>query len=141
MGRILAIDYGRKRTGIAVTDILRIIPGGLATVATHTLLSFLSDYFSREPVDCLVIGYPKQMNNQESETMRQIRPLVQKLKQLYPDKKIVMQDERFTSVLAQRSIRESGIGKMKRQNKALVDEVSAVIILQSYLDSLQYTTQ
>lgn len=140
MGRILAIDYGRKRTGLAVTDVLQLIPGGLATVPTYTLLSFLADYFARESVECIVVGAPRQMNNQESEIMSQIRPFVKKIKTLYPEKEIVMYDERFTSILAQRTIIEAGIKKMKRQNKALVDEVSAVIILQSYLDSRLHST-
>ncbi len=138
MGRILAIDYGFKRTGIAVTDILRIVPGGLKTVATHELQAFLADYFSKEPVDIVVVGYPTNMNGEESASMQQIRPFVNKLKKLYPDKDIVMVDERFTSVLAQKAILESGIGKMARRNKALVDEISATIILESYMNSAEY---
>ena len=138
MSRILAIDYGFKRTGIAVTDPLQLIPGALDTVPTYTLLAFLADYFAREEVECIVVGYPTQVNGQESRTMTQIRPLVNKLRNLYPDKKVVLQDERFTSVLAQRTIREAGLGKHKRQEKALVDKVSATIILQSYLDQLNY---
>ena len=134
MGRILAIDYGTKRTGVAVTDVLRIVPGGLATVPTGQLMEFLNGYFSKEQVDIIVVGLPKNMNGEDSANMRFIRPFVDKLKRLYPDKEIVMQDERFTSVLAQRAILESGIGKMARRNKALVDEVSATIILQSYMD-------
>ncbi|MBQ0095070.1 MAG: Holliday junction resolvase RuvX [Bacteroidaceae bacterium] len=138
MGRILAIDFGTKRTGIAVTDVLRIVPGGLTTVATHELMTFLAGYFSREPVDIVVIGLPTNMNGQESASMKQIRPFVEKFRKAYPDKQVVMFDERFTSVLAQRAILDSGIGKMARRNKALVDEVSATIILQSYMDSIQY---
>lgn len=138
MGRILAIDYGFKRTGIAVTDILRIVPGGLKTVATHELQAFLADYFSKEPVDIIVVGYPTNMNGEESASMQQIRPFVNKLKKLYPDKEIVMTDERFTSVLAQKTILESGIGKMARRNKALVDEISATIILESFMSSAEY---
>lgn len=138
MGRILAIDYGTKRTGIAVTDPLRIIPGGLATVATHELPAFLAGYFAKEPVDIIVVGYPTNMNGEESASMKQIRPFVEKLRKQYPDKELVMFDERFTSVIAQRAILESGIGKMARRNKALVDEVSATIILESYMDSKQY---
>lgn len=140
MGRILAIDYGLKRTGLAVTDPLRIISNGLDTVPTHLLWPFLKEYFSKEEVDCIVVGYPKQMNNQESETMKHIRPFVEKLKKLYPDKKIDLYDERFTSVLAQRTILEAGVKKsVRRQNKGLVDKVSAVIILQDYLESSQYS--
>lgn len=135
MGRILAIDYGRKRTGIAVTDPLRIIPGGLATVPTHTLLNFLKDYVSREPVERFVLGLPRRMDNEESETMALIRPFAVKLAQVFPSIPITYVDERFTSRMAQRAILEAGIPKMKRRDKALVDEVSAVIILQSYLDN------
>lgn len=138
MGRILAIDYGTKRTGIAVTDPLRIIPGGLATVATHELTSFLAGYFSKEQVDQIVVGYPTNMNGEESASMKQIRPFVEKLKKQYPDKQVVMFDERFTSVLAQKAILEAGIKKMARRNKALVDEVSATIILESYMNSIHY---
>ncbi len=138
MGRILAIDYGTKRTGIAVTDPLRIIPGGLATVATHELWSFLADYMNREQVDIIVMGYPLNMNGEDSASMTQIRPFVAKLTKQYPEKKIVMFDERFTSVIAQRAILDSGIGRMARRNKALVDEVSATIILESFMDSKQY---
>ena len=138
MGRILAIDYGTKRTGIAVTDPLRIIPGGLCTVATHELSAFLADYMSREQVDIIVMGSPTNMNGEDSASMKQIRPFTEKLRKQYPDKKIVMFDERFTSVLAQRAILDSGIGKMARRNKALVDEVSATIILESFMDSKLY---
>ena len=134
MGRILAIDYGTKRTGIAVTDPLRIVPGGLRTVATHELNAFLADYFSKESVDIVVVGYPTNMNGEESASMKQIRPFVDKLVKQYPDKKVVMFDERFTSVIAQRAILDSGIGRMARRNKALVDEVGATIILESYMD-------
>ena len=139
MGRILAIDYGKKRTGLAVTDPLRITPGGLATVASSELLQYLSEYIPREGVDLVVVGYPRQMNNEESESMRYIRPFVAKLEKRFPQLRIVYYDERFTSGLAQKTILESGIGKKKRRNKALVDEVSAIIILQSYMESLAYS--
>ncbi|MCQ2111219.1 MAG: Holliday junction resolvase RuvX [Bacteroidaceae bacterium] len=136
MGRILAIDYGTKRTGIAVTDILRIIPGGLTTVATAQIFEFLDGYFSKEPVDIIVVGLPKNMDNRESESMKYIKPFVAKLKARYPEKEVQMYDERFTSVLAQRSILDAGIGrKERRNNKGLVDEISATIILQSYMES------
>ncbi|MCQ2065613.1 MAG: Holliday junction resolvase RuvX [Bacteroidaceae bacterium] len=138
MGRILAIDYGTKRTGIAVTDILRIVPGGLATVATHQLPEFLASYFAREQVDIIVVGYPTNMNGEDSASMKQIRPFVEKLRKQYPDKQVVSFDERFTSVIAQRAIIEAGIHKMARRNKALVDEVSATIILESYMESKEY---
>ena len=138
MGRILAIDYGTKRTGIAVTDPLRIVPGGLGTVPTHELAAYLAAYLAKEQVDIIVVGYATNMNGEDSASMKQIRPFVEKLRKQYPDKKVVMFDERFTSVIAQRSILESGIGKMARRNKALVDKVSATIILESFMDSRQY---
>jgi putative Holliday junction resolvase len=138
LGRILAIDFGTKRTGIAVTDPLRIVPGGLTTVATHELMAFLAGYFAKEQVDLIVVGHPTNMNGEESASMQQIRPFVDKLRKQYPDKEVVMFDERFTSVLAQKAILEAGIKKMARRNKALVDEVSATIILESYMNSIQY---
>jgi len=107
-------------------------------VATHGLMAFLADYFSREQVDVIVVGYPTNMNGEESASMKQIRPFVERLGKQFPDKKIVMFDERFTSVIAQRAILDSGIGRMARRNKALVDEVSATIILESFMDSKQY---
>ena len=137
MGRIIAIDYGTKRTGLAVTDPLRIIAGALATVETKQLEKYLADYFSKNDVDIIVLGKPSQMNGQPSETMRFIEPLAGRLRHAYPDKQVVLYDERFTSVLAHRTILESGIGKMARRDKALVDRISATIILQSYMDSLQ----
>jgi len=135
MGRILAIDYGRKRTGLAVTDSLQLIPGGLATVSSHELLKFLEDYFHKEAVDRIVVGLPKQMNNQPSESMKYIEPFVRSLKKKWPDLPVEYYDERFTSVLAHQAMLEGGLKKKDRQNKALVDEISAVIILQSYLES------
>lgn len=135
MGRILAIDYGRKRSGLAVTDILQLIPGGLATVPSHTLMQFLEDYFRTENVERIVVGLPKQMNNQPSESMKYIEPFVRTLKKKWPDMPVEYYDERFTSVLAHQTMLEGGLKKKDRQNKALVDEISAVIILQSYLES------
>ena len=137
MGRIIAIDYGTKRTGLAVTDPLRIIAGALATVETKQLEKYLADYFSKNDVDIIVLGKPSQMNGQPSEPMRYIEPLAGRLRHAYPDKQVVLYDERFTSVLAHRTILDSGIGKMARRDKALVDRISATIILQSYMDSLQ----
>ena len=137
MGRIIAIDYGTKRTGLAVTDPLRIIAGALATVETKQLEKYLADYFSKNDVDIIVMGKPSQMNGQPSETMRFIEPLAGRLRHAYPDKQVVLYDERFTSVLAHRTILDSGIGKMARRDKALVDRISATIILQSYMESLQ----
>ena len=136
MGRILAIDYGRKRTGIAVSDPLRIIAGGLETVSTATLFDFLNDYMSKETVDVIVVGKPVQMNGEDSENMSRVTPFVNRLRKLFPDKQIVMHDERFTSVLAHKTMLESGIGKKSRQEKALVDKISATIILQSYMESI-----
>ena len=135
MGRILAIDYGTRRTGLAVTDPLRIIAGALTTVETKQLEKYLADYFAKNEVDIIVLGKPSQMNGQPSETMRYIEPLAGRLRHAYPDKRVVMYDERFTSVMAHRTILESGIGKMARRDKALVDRISATIILQSYMDS------
>lgn len=136
MGRLLAIDYGTKRTGIAVTDTLGIIASPLDTVDTKQLERFLSNYFQREQVDVIVVGHPRQMNGQPSETMRYIEPLMGRLRHAYPEKKVVAYDERFTSVLAQRTILQSGIGKMARRDKSLVDKVSAAIILQDYMASV-----
>ncbi len=135
MGRILAIDYGRKRCGVAVTDILQITPGGLGTVRTCDLMAFLQDYISREPVERILVGQPQQMNGEASESMVYIRPFVRKWQELHPEIPIEFVDERFTSRLAQRAILEAGIGKQRRQNdRGLVDEISAVIMLQSYLE-------
>lgn len=136
MGRILAIDYGTRRTGIAVSDPLRIIAGALTTVETRQLEKFLSDYFSKNDVDTIVLGKPVQMNGSPSETMRYIEPLAARLRRTYPDKDVVLYDERFTSVLAHRTMIESGMGRMARRDKAVVDRISAAIILQSYMESL-----
>ena len=136
MGRILAIDFGVKRTGLAVSDPLRIIAGALETVETKSLESYIKQYCSQNDVSTIVVGKPSQMNGSPSETMRYIEPLVGRLRHAYPDKEVVLYDERYTSVLAQRTIRESGIGKMARRDKALVDKVAATIILQSYMESL-----
>ena len=136
MPRLIAIDYGTKRTGLAVTDPLGIIAQPLETVDTKQLERYLADYFSREEVATIVVGHPRQMNGEPSETMRYIQPLMGRLRHAYPDKRVVAYDERFTSVLAQRTIRESGIGKMARRDKSLVDKVSAAIILQDYMASV-----
>ena len=135
MARLLAIDYGKNRTGLAVSDEMQIIAGGLTTVPTTELLDFLLGYVSREPVERIIVGLPKQMNNEPSENMRRITPFVNRLRKVLPDIPVEFHDERFTSVLAQRTIIEAGIKKMARRNKELVDEVSATIILQSYLES------
>ena len=133
MARILSIDYGKKRTGLAVTDPLQIIPNGLATVATSTLIDFLKDYLSRESVERVVIGEPRQMNGEASENLARVQQFVARFKKLFLTVPIEFYDERFTSVLAHRAIIDSGIGKKARRNKALVDEISATIILQDYL--------
>ena len=137
MGRILAIDYGRKRTGLAVTDILRITANPLLTIETKELMNWLSDYFVREQVDEVVIGHPTQMNGQDSESMNYIRPFVGNFKKQFPDKPIIMYDERFTSVLAHQAMLAGGMKKKDRQNKAVVDKIAACIILEGYLDSLR----
>ena len=135
MARILAIDYGKKRTGLAVTDELQIIANGLTTVATTSLEAYLLDYVKREPVERIVVGLPKQMNNTPSENMCRIAPFVNRLRNILPEIPVEYHDERFTSVLAHQAILASGIGKMARRNKELVDEVSATIILQSFMES------
>ena len=135
MGRILAIDYGRKRVGIAVTDPLKIIANGLTTVKSCDVLKFLSDYLSKETVELIVVGLPKTMNNEDSDSMQYIKPFVEKLKKQHPNVPIEMYDERFTSVLAHKAMLEGGLKKKERQNKALVDEISATIILQSFMES------
>ena len=141
MGRLVAIDYGTKRTGIAVTDTLQIIANGLTTVPTHNIFGFLKEYFEKEPVDCIVIGYPKQTNNQPSENLKNVISFKNKLKKLYPLLKIEFFDERFTSVMAHRVMIDGGLKKKDRANKALVDEISAVILLQSYMESKHYNEQ
>ncbi len=138
MGRLLAIDYGRKRCGIAVTDVLKIVATGLTTVATHQLVQFLKDYTSKESVDKIVVGLPKTVRGEASESMNYITPGVNKIKKELPGMEIVFFDERFTSVLAHKSMLESGMKKSDRQNKAVVDEISATIILNDYLQSKLY---
>ena len=138
MSRILAIDYGKKRTGIAVTDILQIIANGLTTVPTTELMDFILKYVEKDPVERIVVGYPKQMNNEDSENMKRIVPFVNHLKKKLPHIPVEWVDERFTSVLAHQAMLDGGLRKKARQNKALVDEISATIILQSYLESKKY---
>lgn len=137
MGRILAIDYGQKRTGIAVTDPLQIIANGLTTVPTAQLFDFLMNYLKQESVERIVVGLPRQTTGEYSENMRRIEPFVNRLKKQLPNIPVEYVDERFTSVLAQRTILEAGLKKKDRQNKALVDEVSACIILQTYMESMR----
>ena len=135
MARILAIDYGQKRTGIAVTDTMQMIANGLTTVETKDLEKFVIDYMAKEDVSTIVIGKPTQMNGEDSENMKRIEPFFNRLKKLFPNKEITYYDERFTSVLAHQAMLQSGISKKARQNKALVDKISATIILEDYMQS------
>lgn len=139
MSRIIAIDYGKKRSGIAVSDITQLIANGLTTVPTHELLNFITDYVGKESVERIVIGKPTQMNNQPSESMNYIEPFFRALQKKLPEIPLEYVDERFTSVLAHRAMLDGGLKKKARQNKALVDEISATIILQSYLENKRYT--
>ena len=138
MSRILAIDYGKKRTGIAVTDPMQIIANGLTTVPTHTLMDFLMNYVQKEQVERIIIGHPKQMNNEDSENMKNIVPFMNQLKKKMPQMLVELVDERFTSVLAHQAMLTGGLKKKDRQNKALVDEISDTIILQSYMESRKF---
>jgi putative Holliday junction resolvase len=138
MGRILAIDYGLKRTGIAVTDPLRIIATPLQTVETDTLLEFLRQYLQKETVDEFVVGMPKTLMNEDSAIAPQVRKFVADLGQAFPQKNIHLADERFTSTLAQRAMIEGGMKKKDRQVKGNVDKISATIILQSFLEAGKY---
>ena len=135
MSRIIAIDYGKKRTGIAVSDTLQMIANGLTTMPTHELLAFITDYVAKEPVERILVGLPKQMNN-----MKRIEPFVRSLQKRLPDMPVEYVDERFTSVLAHRTMLEAGLKKKDRQNKALVDEISATIILQTYLENRRFSS-
>lgn len=134
MARLLAIDYGRKRSGIAVSDTLQIIANGLTTVPSHTIINFLKDYVAKEPVELIIIGLPRQMNYEESESMQYIKPFVKKLQKEIPDIPVEYFDERFTSRMAHQTMIDGGLKKKQRQNKALVDEISATIILQGYME-------
>ena len=136
MPRILAIDYGQKRIGVAVTDPLQLIANGLTTVETPKIYSFLAEYFAKEEVETIVVGYPKTLQNEPAEVTKYINTFVGKLRKLYPDKKIELIDERFTSKMAFQTMIDSGINKKARQNKALIDQISATIILQNYLESM-----
>jgi len=134
MARILAIDYGKKRVGLAVTDPQQIIANRLTTVPTHTIWDFLAEYFNKEIVETVVVGYPKQMNNEASEAVRYINPFLKKFQIQYPDMKLEILDERFTSKMAFQTMIDGGLKKQKRQDKALIDGISATIILQSFLE-------
>lgn len=134
--RVLSVDYGKKRTGLAVTDPLQLIANGLATVSTSELFEYLAVYIQKEPVERIVVGKPVQPNGCPSENMARVEQFVNRWKKLHPDVPIEYYDERFTSVLAQRTILASGIGKKaRRENKGLADEISATIILQDWMNS------
>mgnify|MGYP002514736742 FL=1 len=136
MGRILAIDYGKKRTGLAVTDMLRITANPLITIETKQLMTWLQDYFAKENVDEVVVGYPKQMNGEASESMQYIRVFLAQFEQTFPSIPIKLYDERFTSVLAHQAMIDGGMKRSQRQNKMMVDKIAACIILEGYLDSI-----
>lgn len=135
MGRLIGIDYGKKRVGIAVTDPGQIIASGLTTVGAHEILVFLKDYIESEPVDAFVVGMPVQMNNLPSESAALVKSFVTSLSRKFPEIPIHLYDERFTSKMAQRAMLDGGLKKKQRQNKALVDSISAALILQSYMES------
>lgn len=135
MSRIIAIDYGRKRSGLAVTDPLQLIANGLPTVATHQLMDFLKDYCSREDVEMIIVGEPRQMNGEPSESSKYIEPFLKQLSRQMPQMKVIRRDERFTSVIAHREMLAAGFRKSQRQQKGLADEMSAVIILTEYLQN------
>jgi putative Holliday junction resolvase len=135
LSRILSIDYGRKRTGLAVTDPLQLIAGGLATVSTSSLFEWLQAYIAREPVERIVVGEPLQPNGQPSENLARVQQFVNRWRKAVPDIPIEYYDERFTSVLAHQAMRDAGLRRKARQDKALVDEISATIILEDYLAS------
>jgi len=138
MARILSIDYGRKRVGLAVTDSQQIIATRLTTIPTHTIWDFLNEYFQKEKVEIVVVGYPKQLNNEASEAVRYINPFLKKFQIEYPNMKLEILDERFTSKMAFQTMIDGGLKKQKRQDKALIDGISATIILQSFLEQKRY---
>lgn len=138
MGRLLAIDYGKKRTGLAVTDPLQLIAGGLTTVATAELMSFLQAYTQKENVERIIIGMPVTVNGTPSENQARVRSFVRQLHKIMPHIPVIFYDERFTSVLAHQAMIMGGMKKKARQDKAKVDEISATIILQSYMESIKY---
>jgi len=138
LGRILSLGIGRKRTGVAATDPLKIIANGITTVPTGQIFDFITEYQESNDIELIVIGMPKQMNNEPSEAVKYIKPVINRLKKLFPNIPLVMVDERFTSKIAHQTMIDGGVKKMDRRNKALVDTISATIILQSYLESLDY---
>lgn len=134
MARILSIDYGKKRTGIAVSDPLRIIANGLTTIASETLVWFLKDYFKKEEVSTIVLGYPLNLDGSPTDITAKVEKIFQQLQKIFPDKDVHLFDERFTSKMASAAIAQSGLHKKDRQNKALIDKVSATILLQDFLE-------
>jgi putative Holliday junction resolvase len=136
MPRILAIDYGIKRTGIAVTDPLKIIATGLTTIPSNTLISFLKDYFVKEEVELVIIGEPKNLDDSDTHATPIVKSMIKKLMKEFPAKRIKTVDERYTSKMASQAMIDMGMKKMQRRNKALVDEIAATIMLQEYLRSL-----
>lgn len=138
MGRILAIDYGQKRTGLAVTDTMQIIASKLDTVPSHEIFNFLKNYIQKEPVERILVGYPLQMNNEASQAVLYINPFLKRLVKEFPDIAIEQVDERFTSKMAFQTMIDAGLKKKDRQNKATVDAVSATIMLQTFLEQKKY---
>ncbi len=141
MGRLMSIDYGRRRCGIAVTDTLRLIATGLTTVATSKLVEFICGYIKKEDVDRIIVGLPRSASGELSESMNYIKPGIGQLRKAIPEIPVEFFDERFTSVLAHRSMLDMGMKKMQRRDKAAVDEIAATIILNDYLQSKQYNDQ
>jgi putative Holliday junction resolvase len=138
MGRILAIDFGKKRVGLAVTDPLQIIASPLTTVPVSALESFLVDYLKKEEVDEFVVGYPVQLNNLPSESVKYIDPFLKKLRKLFPDKPVHLTDERFTSSIAVRAMIEGGVKKKDRRDKSMIDKISASLILRTFLEKRSF---
>lgn len=133
----MAVDYGQKRTGLAVTDMLKMIANRLTVVSSREAMGYIAQYVSQEPVDLIVVGYPKQMNNEPSENMKRVEAFVAQLTKILPSIPVEYYDERFTSIMAQRALIDGGLKKKKRQDKGLVDEISAVLILQGFLERLR----
>ncbi|MGV8137439.1 MAG: Holliday junction resolvase RuvX [Mangrovibacterium sp.] len=138
VGRILAIDYGKKRVGLAVTDPMKIIANKLVTISTHDIWDFLKDYFQKEQIECIVVGYPRQMNNQLSDAVLYINPFLNRFRKLYPEMPLELMDERFTSKMAFQTMIDAGLKKKARQNKGTIDTISATIILQSYMEQQKF---
>jgi len=138
LGRIVALDIGRKRTGIAMTDPLRIIASPMETIPTHKVIEYLTELFQKETIDILVVGYPRQMNNTPSEAVNYIKPVINSIKKRFPEMPIELVDERFTSKMALQAMIDGGMKKKDRQEKSNVDKISAAIILQSYMEGLKY---